>query len=182
MIAEGGAAAVPALRFASVVRAFLVNSYQPPKLLLGHAMRTLSISLPQLNPSASMRDSRQDEDDDNVPARSWLNPDYGGGDLRDDLYREGFKGQAGPLLRGAYMVVDAFATYRWDHGRNLWLSVSAQAMVVDVSNHSGRDPGGTFGDPCVITRKHPRESTSCEGALQATTPPGSTSTTTTRAR
>jgi len=33
------------------------------------------------------------------------------------------------------MVVDAFANYRWDHGRILWLPVCAQAMVVAVSNH-----------------------------------------------
>jgi hypothetical protein len=47
-------------------------------------------------------------------------------------------------LDGAYLVVDAFATYRWDHGRNLWLSVCVQAMVVAVSNHSGWDPGRAF--------------------------------------
>ena len=77
-----------------------------------------------------------------VPARPWLNPDTGSIELRDDLGVEGFDG--GPTLDGAYMVVDAFATYRWDHGRNLWLPVCAQAMVVDVSNHRGWDPGRDF--------------------------------------
>ena len=41
-------------------------------------------------------------------------------------------------------MVDAFATYRWDHGRNLWLPVCVQAMVVAVSNHSCWDPGRAF--------------------------------------
>ena len=48
------------------------------------------------------------------------------------------------LLCGAYMVVDACATYRWDHCRNLWLPVCAQVMVVDVYNHRGCDPGRDF--------------------------------------
>ena len=42
------------------------------------------------------------------------------------------------------MVVDTCVTYRWDHGRNLWLPVSAQVMVVDVYNHRGWDPGRDF--------------------------------------
>ena len=42
------------------------------------------------------------------------------------------------------MVVDSFATYRWVPGRNLWLPVRTQVMVVDPSNHSGWDPGREF--------------------------------------
>ena len=82
---------------------------------------------------------RQEEDTDCVPARPWLNPDTGGLALRDDLVEEGYNG--GPTLYGAHMVVDAFATYCWDHGQNLCLPVCAQAMIVDVSNH---DPGRDF--------------------------------------
>ncbi len=75
--------------------------------------------------------------------RPWLKHDDGfGPDLRDDLRDEGFESDT--ALLGAYMVVDAFATYRWDHGRNLWLPVCIQAMVVAVSNHSGWDPGRAF--------------------------------------
>ena len=86
--------------------------------------RLISVSLPPLNPFASMCDFRQDEDNDQA---------------------EGFEPDTlATHLDGAYMVVDAFATYRWDHGRNLWLPVCVQAMVVAVSNHSCWDPGRAF--------------------------------------
>ena len=106
--------------------------------------RLISVSLPPLNPFASMCDSRQDTDNGARLLRPWLKHDTGfwRDSLRDDLRDEGFQGFE-PLL-GAYMVVDAFATYRWDHGRNLWLPVCVQAMVVAVSNHSGWDPGRAF--------------------------------------
>jgi len=105
--------------------------------------RLISVSLPPLNPFASMCDFRQDKDNDVRSARPWLNHDTGFGlDLRDDLLPEGFEPDT--TLDGAYMVVDAFATYHWDHVRNLWLPVCAQAMVVAVSNHSGWDPGRAF--------------------------------------
>ena len=105
----------------------------------------LTISLPTtlLYPFASTCDFRQQEDNDVRSARPWLNHDTGFGlDLRDDLLAEGFEPDT--TLLGAYMMVDAFATYRWDHGRNLWLPVCVQAMVVAVSNHSGWDPGRAF--------------------------------------
>jgi len=105
------------------------------------AMRTLSISLPPLNPSASMRDFRQDEDNDNVPARPSIHPDSWGCELRDDVV-DGLEDCI--VLRRAHVVVDAVATNRWDPGRNLWLPVNAQAMVVDASNHSGWDPRRDF--------------------------------------
>ena len=74
--------------------------------------RLISVSLPPLNPFASMCDFRQDKDNDVRLARPWLNHDTGFGlDLRDDLLAEGFKPDT--TLLGAYMVVDAFATYRW---------------------------------------------------------------------
>ena len=105
--------------------------------------RLISVSLPPLNPFASMCDFGQDKDNDVRSVRPWLNHDTGFGlDLRDDLLAEGFEPDT--TLLGAYMVVDAFATYRWDHGRNLWLPVYIQSMVVAVSNHRGWDPGRAF--------------------------------------
>jgi hypothetical protein len=119
----------------------LHSTLLPPKSLgATDATRTLIISLPPLDPPLQCA-SRQDEDNDYVPARPWLNPDTGVIALRDDLGEEGYDG--GPTLYGATMVVDD-ATYRWDHGRNLWLPVCAQVMVVDVYNHRGCDPGRDF--------------------------------------
>ena len=110
--------------------------------------RLISVSLPPLNPFASMCDFGQDKDNDVRSARPWLSLDPGCEfDLRDDLQAEGLGFEPDTMattLDGAYMVVDAFATYRWDHGRNLWLPVYIQAMVVAVSNHSGWDPGREF--------------------------------------
>ena len=106
--------------------------------------RLISVSLPPLNPFASMCDFRQDTDNGVRLLRPWLQHVIGFGldRLRDDLCDEGFQGFE-PML-GAYVVADAFATYRWDHGRNLWLPVYIQAMVVAVSNHRGWDPGRAF--------------------------------------
>jgi hypothetical protein len=91
-----------------------------------------------------MCDFRQDTDNGVRLLRPWLQHVIGFGldRLRDDLCDEGFQGFE-PML-GAYVVADAFATYRWDHGRNFWLPVCVQAMVVAVSNHSGWDPGRAF--------------------------------------
>jgi len=120
----------------------LHSTLLPPKSLgTTDATRTLIISLPPLNPPLQCA-SREDEDNDCVSARPWLNHDTRGIELRDDLGEEGYDG--GPTLYGAYMVVDACATYRWDHCRNLWLPVCAQVMVVDVSNHRGWDSGRDF--------------------------------------
>ena len=117
-------------------------------------MWTLTLSLPLLNPFASMCDSRQDEDGVNLPTRPWNHksksarkrgkqrakkqaaqqrsepaPDprwaylpygeprpysWGCEDLMDGREEE-------IVLDGSLMVVDAFATYRWDPGRHLWL-------------------------------------------------------------
>ena len=106
--------------------------------------RLISVSLPPLNPFASMCDSRQDTDNGARLLRPWLKHDTGfwRDSLRDDLSDEGFHGFENML--GAYVVADAFATYRWDHGRNLWLPVYIQSMVVAVSNHRGWDPGRAF--------------------------------------
>jgi hypothetical protein len=81
-------------------------------------------------------------------------------------------------MLGAYVVADAFATYRWDHGRNLWLPVSKPWWSPFPTTAVGT-LGGPFGDPCVTTSQHLRDSTSTsismERATQATSPPGSSS-------
>ena len=118
----------------------------PESLGTSETVRLISVSLPPLNLFASMCDFRQDEDNDVRSARPWLSHEPGCEfDLRDYLQAEGFAPDTmATLLDCAYMVVDAFATYRWDHGRNLWLPVCVQAMVVAVSNHSCWDPGRAF--------------------------------------
>ena len=65
----------------------------PESLGTSEAVRLISISLPPLNLFDSMRDFRQDEDNDVRSARPWLNHDTraGGIDLRDDLLVEGFE-------------------------------------------------------------------------------------------
>ena len=163
----------------------------PESLGNSEAMRLISVSLPPLHPFASIRNFRQDEDNDVRSARPWLNHDTGGIELRDDLLAEGFEPDTiKTTLDGAYMVVE----------RTWWSTPSpaiAGIMAGSFGCPSALKPwwspfpttavetlGGPSGDPCVITRQHLRDSTSTsismEGALQATSPPGSTSKMTTR--
>ena len=119
-------------------------------------MRTLTLSLPLLNPIASC-DSRQDEDgvcsDPTRPLNqktksAWKREkrqaqqeaDKQRSESAPDLFLDGLE----YVLDGAFMVVDAFATYRWTPERSLWMPVRAHVMMVDASNHSGWDPGRDF--------------------------------------
>ena len=56
----------------------------------------------------------------------WINPDSWGCDLSDDDAMDGLEECI--VLRGVHMEVHAFATYRWDLGRNFWLPVRAQVQ------------------------------------------------------
>ena len=115
-------------------------------------MRTLTLSLPLLNPIASC-DSRQDEDgvcsDPTRPLNqksksAWKREkrqaqqqaDKQRSESAPDLFLDGLE----YVLDGAFMVVDAFGTYRWTPERSLWMPVRAHVMMVDASNHSGWDP------------------------------------------
>jgi hypothetical protein len=121
------------------------------------SMRTLTLSLPLLNPIASC-DSRQDEDgvvncDATRPLhqknksvrkrekrQAKKQADKQRSESAPDLFLDGLE----DVLDGAFMVVDAFATYRWTPERSLWMPVRAHTMMVDASNHSGWDPGRDF--------------------------------------
>jgi hypothetical protein len=117
------------------------------------SMKTLTLSLPLLNPIASC-DSRQDEDgvvncDATRPLhqknksvrkrekrQAKKQADKQRSESAPDLFLDGLE----DVLDGAFMVVDAFATYRWTPERSLWMPVRAHVMMVDASNHSGWDP------------------------------------------
>ena len=125
---------------------------------LDDSMRTLTLSLPLLNPIASC-DSRQDEDgvcDTTRPLnqrsmsarkreeqQAEKQVDQQRSEFAPDLrFMDGLEEDF--VLDGALMVVDAKATYRWVPERSLWMPVRAHVMVVDASNHSGWDPGRDF--------------------------------------
>ena len=116
------------------------------------ATRTLIISLSPLNPPLQCA-SREDEDNDCVSARPWLNHDTGGIELRDDLGEEGYDG--GPTLRCVHggrrlrhlplgPLSEPLATcVRPSHGRRRvktsWLGFWARLLVIPASS-----PGRTY--------------------------------------
>ena len=157
----------------------------PESLGTSEAVRLISISRPLLNPFASMRDFRQDEDNDVRSARPWLNHDTGGMTsetislLKDSnqtlcvllLTVRTWWSTPSPSIAGIMA-----GTFGCPFALKPWWSPFPTTAVGTL--------GGPSGDPCVITRQHLRDSTSTsismEGALQATSPPGSTSKMTTR--
>jgi len=129
----------------------LHSTLLPPKSLgTTDATRTLIISLPPLNPPLQCA-SRQDEDNDYVPARPWLNPDTGGiALLRSEtilVRRDTMEALlctvrtlwSTPPPPTAGIMVGTFgylcAPMPWSVFCN---------MVVDVSNHRGWDPRRDF--------------------------------------